>query len=203
MSILYTSKRILSLPNNTTVVYNYRMSKITSKQIILSILGFALANFIAGYGVVLLGVDVPGIYAGLAKPYFAPPTSIFGVVWTFNTILFIYGFLITINSPSSRIRTTLMRIDYLLIFNYVIFQYLSFGSGVLFGRIIPAMFFIPTFSMLLLTIFASIYAYRLDTKDTGILTKIRSGKSVFASLTPLLSWILIASALGLGIWIMN
>jgi tryptophan-rich sensory protein len=179
------------------------MNKITPKQIIFALLGFIVTNLIAGYGIVLMGANIPEIYASLMKPDFAPPTSVFGIVWTFNTILFIYGFLLTLNSKATKIRSTLLKIDYLIIFNYSIFQYISFGSGILFGKIIPAMFFIPTMTMFILTAFAMKYAYKLDTSEMSFGAKLKSGKSVFASFWPLFGWLIVASALGLGIWLMN
>ncbi len=177
--------------------------KITSKQIILAILAFVTVNLLAGYGTVILGIDIPGIYATLNKPSFAPPTWVFGSVWTFNTILFTYGFLVTLNSPDSIARTNLLRIDYLIILNYIVFQYLSFGSGLLFGAIIPAMFFWPTFSMLVLVILAIIQAYKIDTSSTTFSKNIKSLQSITCSFLPLVSWLLIATALGLSIWLKN
>jgi translocator protein len=179
------------------------MTKITLKQIIIAVVAYIIANLIAGYGIVLMGANIPAIYANLMKPYFAPPTSVFGIVWTFNTILFTYGFLLTINSKASKIKSTLLKIDYLIIFNYCIFQYISFGSGILFGKIIPAMFFIPTMTMFILTAFAMKYAYKLDTSEMSFGAKLKSGRSVFASFWPLFGWLIVASALGLGIWLMN
>jgi translocator protein len=177
--------------------------QITTKQIIIAVLGFVVANLIAGYGVVLLGVDIQGIYSTLNKPYFAPPTWVFGIAWTFNNIVVIYGILRTINLPDSLLKSKLLGVDTLIIANYLVFQYLSFGSGILFGKIIPAMFFLPTVSMLILTIIALKWSYTLDTTDMSITKKILSGKSIFASYWSLFGWLVVASALGLGIWIMN
>jgi tryptophan-rich sensory protein len=214
---------VKKLPTNTIALYNYRMNNnplldnsepeiktdlskskpITLKQVALATLGFLLANLIAGYGVVLLGVDIQGIYNTLSKPYFAPPTWVFGIAWTINNILVIYGILRTVNLPASLDRSRLLGIDTLIIVNYLVFQYLSFGSGVLFGKIIPFMFFLPTFSMFLLTVLALIKSYLLDTKDMSIWSKILSGKSIFASYWSLFGWLIIACGLGFGIWVMN
>jgi tryptophan-rich sensory protein len=176
---------------------------ITLRQILFAIVAFVVINLIAGYGIVLLGADIPQIYATLNKPSFAPPTWVFGVVWTFNNSMVIYGILRTINLPKSILRTNLLGIDTLIAVNYMVFQYLSFGSGILFGRIIPAMFFVPTLSMLILTVMAMIKAYQLDTQSMSLKNKILSGQSIFASYWSLFGWLLIASALGFGIWIMN
>ena len=110
---------------------------ITIKQIILAILGFLIINFVAGYGIVLFGADIGGIYKTLSKPYFAPPASIFGFVWAFNCILVTYGILLNFNLPKSKLRSNLLITQVILIFNYCIFQYLSFGSPILFGKLLP------------------------------------------------------------------
>lgn len=179
------------------------MNKITLKQIIIAIICYILVNLIAGYGVILLGADISQIYGQLNKPYFAPPTWVFSVAWTLNTILFVYGFLITFNSKKSTARSMLLNLDYIIIFNYLIFQYISFGSGILFGNIIPSMFFIPTATMLILVIIAMKFAYIMDKSEMSLWSRIKFGDSVLASFVPLFSWLVIASALGFGIWIMN
>jgi tryptophan-rich sensory protein len=194
------------LLNNSEPELKSDLSKsktITFKQIAVATVGFLVANLITGYGVVFLGVDIQGIYNTLSKPFFAPPTWVFGIAWTINNVLVIYGILRTINLPASLDRSRLLGIDTLIIVNYLVFQYLSFGSGVLFGKIIPFMFFLPTFSMFLLTVLALIKSYLLDTKDMSIWSKILSGKSIFASYWSLFGWLIIACGLGLGIWIMN
>jgi translocator protein len=176
---------------------------ITFKQIVVAILSLAIINLIAGYGVVLLGTDIADIYSTLNKPYFAPPTWIFGVVWSFNCILVTYGILLAINLVKSKLRTRLLITQILIVFNFCIFQYLSFGSIIIFGQLLTVMFFIPTFSMLILTIIAMNYAYKLDTETMSLKQKILSGKSIFATFTSLFGWLLIATALGLYIWLKN
>jgi translocator protein len=176
---------------------------ITPKQMFIVAILFFIVNLIAGYGVILLGADIAGIYSSLNKPYFAPPTWVFGVAWTTNVVLVIYGILRTINLPQSILRSRLLFVDVLIIVNYLVFQYLSFGGRILFGKLLPIMFFIPTISMLILTIIAMRYAYKLDTKSQNLTKKIRSGNSIFASFTSLFGWLLVASALGFSIWMMN
>lgn len=176
---------------------------ITLSQIFKAILILVVVNFIAGYGIVLLGTDIAGIYNTLNKPYFAPPTWVFGVVWGFNCLIVAYGILLTINLSKSLLRAKLLTTQALIVFNYSIFQYLSFGSPIIFDKLLPSMFFWPTFSMLILTIIAMNFAYRLDTESTTFKQRILSGKSIFATFWSLLSWLLIASALGLYIWLKN
>jgi translocator protein len=180
---------------------NYK--PITIKQIFISIIAFVLVNLVAGYGIIILGSNVSGIYAALNKPYFAPPTWVFGVAWTINVILVIYGILRTINLPKSVLRSRLLGVDLLIILNYLVFQYLSFGSPILFGKLLPIMFFLPTISMLIFTLIGMYYSYILDTTNQSLLLSIKSGRSIFASFTSLFGWLLVASALGYGIWMMN
>ena len=176
---------------------------ITFNQIILAVLGFGIVNLVAGYGMVFLGADISGIYRVLNKPYFAPPASIFGIVWTFNCILVAYGILLNINLAKSALRTRLLVTQSFIVLNYCIFQYLSFGSPILFGKLLPIMFFLPTLSMLVLTIIAMICSYQLDTATMSLRSKILSGKSIFATFTSLFGWLVIATALGFQIWQMN
>jgi tryptophan-rich sensory protein len=157
---------------------------------------FFLVNLIAGYGITLF-VDIKEIYAVLNKPYFAPPVWLFGVAWFTNNVLTIIGNIWTLNLPSSIYRSRLLLLQGFSWFNYCIFQYLSFGTQ------IPSMFFCPTFSMLVLTLFSLYYAYRLDTSEMTFRNKVKSGKSITMSLASLVSWLLIATALGFQIWMLN
>jgi tryptophan-rich sensory protein len=157
---------------------------------------FFLMNLIAGYGITVF-VDIKQIYAVLNKPSFAPPVWLFGVAWFTNNVLTIIGNIWTLNLPKSLDRSRLLILQGFSWFNYCIFQYLSFGTR------IPAMFFWPTFSMLVLTLFSLYYAYKLDTKESTFWNKVKSGRSITMSLTSLVSWLLIATALGFQIWMLN
>jgi translocator protein len=155
-----------------------------------------LVNLIGGYGITLF-VDIKEVYSTLNKPWFAPPTILFGIAWFTNNILTIIGNIWTLNLASSVNRTRLLWPQGFSWLNYCVFQYLSFGTR------IPYMFFWPTFSMLILTLFSLYYAYRLDTAETTFWNKVKSGKSITMSLTSLTSWLFIATALGFQIWMLN
>lgn len=176
---------------------------ITFKQVIVAILCYFVINLIAGYGIVWLGADIGGIYKNLNKPSFSPPTWIFGIVWSFNCLIVTYGILLAFNLAKSTLRKKLLITQALLVLNYSIFQYLSFGSPILFGKLLPLMFFLPTFSMLIFTIIAMNYAYKLDTLNMTLKNKLLSGKSIFATFWSLFSWLIIATAVGYGVWMMN
>ena len=161
----------------------------------LGIAFFVIVNFIAG-GVAFF-VDVKGTYSTLKLPWFAPPVWVFGVAWTTNNILTIIGNIWTINLPSSTNRTRLLWLQGCSWVNYCLFQYLSFGTRII------SLYFWPAFSMLVLNVLSLYYAYILDTVDMSFLSKVKSGKSITMSLFSLISWLVIASLLGLSIWIMN
>jgi tryptophan-rich sensory protein len=156
------------------------LASITVKQILIAFAALVVVNLIAGYGVVWLGADIKGIYSILNKPYFAPPTWVFGIVWGFNCLMVTYGILLTLNSPKvspfANIRAKLIACYGLLILNYCVFQYLSFGSKILFGQLLPIMFFLPTLSMLILTIVGLRFAYQLDIIEMSLKSKVLSGK---------------------------
>jgi translocator protein len=176
---------------------------ITFKQIIVAILAYLIINVIAGYGIVWLGADISGTYKMLNKPFFAPPTWVFGIVWSFNCLMVTYGILLTVNLVNSTLRNKLLITQLFIALNYSVFQYLSFGSPILFGKLLPIMFFLPTLSMLILTAFAMSFAYQLDTQAMDLKSKLLSGKSIFATFWSLFSWLIIATAVGYRIWMMN
>ncbi len=150
---------------------------------------YLVVNLIAGYCVTLF-VDIKTIYANLNTPSWAPATWVFGFVWTINNILVLLGNVWTYKSPASSARTVLIMLQLASWFNYAIFQWLSFGTG------IPAMFFWPTFSMLVLTIFSIYYAYQLDTSGKSFKAALRSGKVISLTFSTLIIWLTLASTLG-------
>jgi tryptophan-rich sensory protein len=214
-SSITSQNQILSTnqPNSKPTITS--KSRFNYTKISLFVLFFVLINLVGGYGIVWLGVDIRTIYENLNKPFFAPATWVFGIAWAINNILVLIGNYMTLELPKSTTRDNLIKVQIVSWINYVIFQYLSFGSAILFGKLIPAMFFVPTFSMWILTVISMILAYKLDTQDyneefkvyTGkqisLWSKIAQFKSIFASFTSLISWLTIASLLGLYIWLNN
>ena len=80
--------------------------------------------------------------------------------------------------------------------NYVLFTQLSFGTR------IPAMFFWPTLSMLILTICSLYFAFQIDnqTGSQKFWQTVKAGKSITFSLSTLTLWLIIATFLGFYIW---
>jgi tryptophan-rich sensory protein len=126
----------------------------------------------------------PAYYNSLNKISIAPPAWFFGIAWGVNNVLVIIGNIWTLNHKPSSDRTKLLILQGLSWFNYVVFSYLSFGTK------IPAMFFIPTFSMLILTIMSIYYARKVDLK-------------ISYTFATLITWLFVASVLGLSVWIYN
>jgi tryptophan-rich sensory protein len=166
----------------------FNIKKYNNYQIVFfAVLFYLIVNLIAGYAITLF-VDIKLAYALLNLPSWAPPTFVFGVAWTINNILVILGNIWTLKLPDSIYRTKLIKFQLASWFNYLIFQFLSFGTGV------PSMYFWPTFSMLVLTLFSIFYAYKLDKKHKTHIT---------LTFSTLLLWLVLASSLGFYIMMNN
>jgi tryptophan-rich sensory protein len=161
-----------------------------------AVIFYIIINLIAGYGITLF-VDIKAVYSTLNLPSWAPATWVFGVAWTINNILVLIGNIWTLNSPPSHDRTMLVRLQIVSWINYAVFQWLSFGTG------IASLFFWPTFSMLVLTLWSIYYAYKLDTNQNTFIKTVTSGKSITLTFTTLIIWLSIASTLGYYIMVNN
>jgi tryptophan-rich sensory protein len=163
------------------------LSRVPYSTYAYALLFYIIMNLVAGYSITLF-VDIKAAYAALTLPSWAPPTWVFGVAWTVNNILVLWGNIWSIYSPPSHARTRLLQLQAVSWVNYAVFQWLSFGTG------IPLLYFLPTFSMFLLTLASMYYARRLDAAN---------GTYIAYSFTTLFIWLCIASALGLSITLNN
>lgn len=163
---------------------------------------FILMNLIGGFGITRF-VDIKEIYSLLIKPWFAPPVFLFGIAWFTNNVLTIIGNIWTLNLQPSLERSKLLWLQGFSWLNYCLFQYLSFGLFAVYGKSVVSMFFWPTFTMLILTIASLYYAYKLDITESTFVAKVKLGRSITMSLTSLVSWLVIATALGFQIWMLN
>lgn len=161
-----------------------------------AVLIYVVVNLIGGYGVTLF-VDIKEVYATLVLPMWAPPVWVFGVVWTINNMLVLMGNVWTLNKPASLERAILIRLQIVSWINYALFQWLSFGTQM------PALFFLPSFSMLVLTVVSMYYAYKLDTKSATFVSAVKRGRSITLTFVTLVVWLSVASCLGFYIMVNN
>ncbi len=159
------------------------------RPFLTAVLFYILMNLIAGYSITLF-VDIKAVYAALNTPAWAPATWVFGAAWTVNNILVLIGNVWTLKLPPSKERSTLIGLQVASWINYAVFQWLSFGTG------IPAMFFIPTFTMLLLTLASIAVAFRLDQQNGGFVKRALCLRSITLTFTTLVLWLSVASMLG-------
>lgn len=157
---------------------------------------YLVVNFLAGYAITFF-VDIKMIYSTLVLPSWAPATALFGMAWTVNNVLVLMGNIWTLNAPASSARTMLIRLQVASWINYLLFQWLSFGTG------IPALFFFPAFSILLFTILSMYYAYQIDTENATFIITVLKCKSITCTFLTLLVWLCIASALGYFVMMHN
>jgi tryptophan-rich sensory protein len=154
-----------------------------------AVLMYVVANLIGAYGVTFF-VDIKAVYALLTLPGWAPAVWVFGVVWTINNILVLVGNIWTLNATPSHLRTMLVRLQVASWINYMLFQWFSFGTQM------PALFFWPSFTLLILTVASMYYAYKMDTKNGPFLKTVKTGKSITLTFVTLVIWLFVASALG-------
>jgi tryptophan-rich sensory protein len=153
-------------------------------------------------------IDV-NYYNNLNKPWFAPPSSLFGIAWLVNNICVIYGNILALNLYNSlKEKKDLNEKDKVLVNNlrpYFFFQVLSWlnyivFSALSFGTKIPSMFFWPTFSMLVLTIFSIFYTVQIDKNNGGFWQNLKKFNNITFTFLTLLVWLVIASSLGYFVW---
>ncbi len=129
--------------------------------------------------------SIPTWYAGLTKPWFTPPNWAFGPAWTFLYLLMAYAFwrILTRDGPppDKRVAVIAFLVQIFLngLWSFAFFGWRSPGAGLV---VIAALW---------LAIVATILAFaRLDRTAAWLLA-------------PYLAWTTFASALNIGIYLLN
>jgi len=152
---------------------------------ILRLLGsIGLCQAAGGLGALITMDAVPGWYAGLAKPTFAPPNWLFGPVWiTLYTMMGVAFFLI-LESEKSRDRRNAVRLFLGQLALNALWTPLFFGLKWMFAA------FLEILLLMALIVAAMRVFYRIR-KTAGVL------------LLPYALWVAFAAALNLSLFLLN
>jgi len=163
-----------------------------SKKVLRFIISIAICEFAGIFGSIFTIANIPTWYAGLAKPFFAPPNWVFGPVWT--TLYFLMGVALYLIwqkgfvKPKSlqvkkRAKLAIYVFSIQLALN-VIWSYLFFGLRNPFLGLIEVI-------LMWFSILATIILFWRVSKKAAIM------------LIPYIAWVTIATALNAGVWILN
>jgi tryptophan-rich sensory protein len=153
-------------------------------QTVLIIITILIALSAGAIGSIFTYQSIPTWYASLTKPFWNPPSWIFGPVWTMLYVLMgIASYFIWIKEKSQNRKIGLILYIIQLILN-ALWSILFFGlknPGLAFAEIIILWFFI---------FINTIYFYKIDKKASYLLI-------------PYLLWVTFAAVLNYNIWILN
>lgn len=134
-------------------------------------------------GSVFTFASIPTWYAGLEKPFFAPPNFIFGPVWTaLYALMGIALYLVWVSK--SKQRTAALRLFFLQLGLNTLWSILFFGLRN------PGLAFVEIIAMWI-AIFLTIRAFRAIERRAAYL------------LYPYLAWVSFAALLNLSLWLLN
>jgi len=149
------------------------------------IFSIILIEIIGSIGAIATTPAIPGWYASIAKPFFTPPSWVFGPVWT--TLFFLMGFalyLIWQEGMNKKPVKCAVKIFSIQMFLNVLWSFLFFGmQNPLLGLIEIVILWI----VILITI---IKFYKVS-------------KPAAYMMIPYICWVTIATALNLAVWILN
>jgi translocator protein len=157
-----------------------RCSNLNRSQLALVVL-LLLCFFVAGLGGLATAPSIPNWYAGLAKPSWTPPGSIFGPVWSALYLSMAVAAWLVWRRPDAFVPLTLFGIQ--LIFN-------AAWSWLFFGLHRPGAAFVDIV-LLWLAIAATTVVFWRRSMPAGML---------FA---PYLIWVTFAAALNFAVWRLN
>ena len=140
-----------------------------------------LCFFVAGLGGLATAPSIPNWYAGLAKPSWTPPGSIFGPVWSALYLSMAVAAWLVWRRPDPSLPLTLFGIQ--LIFN-------AAWSWLFFGLHNPGAAFVDIILLWLAIVATTVLFWRRST-SAGML------------FLPYLLWVTFAAALNCAIWRLN
>lgn len=146
-------------------------------------LALVVCQLAGGIGSIFTTAKIPGWYAGLTRPVFAPPNWIFGPVWT--TLYLLMGFALYIvwvsNSPKKKIALTVFGIQ--LVLN-------ALWSFLFFGLESPFLAFLEIIVLWASILASMILFYPIAKKATWLLL-------------PYILWVSFAAVLNGALWWLN
>jgi benzodiazapine receptor len=161
------------------------MSSGRVRDIVHLIVSIVVSQLAGGLGAIFTTPAIPTWYAGLNKPPFNPPNSVFFPVWTtLYTLMGIAAFLVWrkgLDQPRVRGALTIFAVQ--LILN-VAWSVIFFGLYSLFGAVIAII-------LLWIAILANIVAFWRISKAAGAL------------LIPYILWVSFAGILNVSVWMLN
>lgn len=149
------------------------------------ILSIILIEIIGSLGAIATTPAIPGWYASLIKPFFTPPSWVFGPVWT--SLFFLMGFALYLvwqeGLEKRPVRLAVYTFSIQMILN-VLWSFLFFGmQNPLFGLIeIIILWFV-----IIITIFKFF----------------KVSRPAAYMMIPYICWVTIATALNLAVWLLN
>ena len=161
------------------------MEKFNIKELPLLIGSLMIPFLVASLGSYFTFSNITTWYAALAKPFWAPPSWIFGPVWTILYFLMGIALFLILRKGLYRqdVKFAVLIFGIQLALN-LIWSVVFFGAHSLFGGFIVIMF-------LWIAIFANIIAFGVLSRNAGLL------------LIPYIIWVSIASYLNYSVYLLN
>ena len=156
----------------------------TIKNILRLLACIAFPVAVGGFSGFLTVANISGWYTTLAKPSFNPPNYLFGPVWTLLYVLMGVSFYLVLNQPKSKERSLGFAI-------YGIQLFLNFWWSIIFFSLKRVDFAMVEIVVLWITILGMIIVFFKVKKQAAYLQ------------IPYLLWVSFASALNLGILLLN